>query len=169
MLRQALVSGAIWGIFPKSGDFWGVLPGPAMQLHGEFQHHIDTQGRVAIPARYRDVFKAGVFVTKGFDPCVWVFSPDEWENYSARYAATSPNSRQARILRRRVFGSTFELELDRQGRAVIPQPLRQYAGLKDEVVIVGAGTWLEIWDKEQWDAQLEEIESALNEAEEAIE
>ncbi|MEX2431147.1 MAG: division/cell wall cluster transcriptional repressor MraZ [Dehalococcoidia bacterium] len=134
-----------------------------MQLHGEYQHHIDPQGRVAIPARYRDVFKGGVFLTKGFDSCVWAFSPAEWESYSARYAATNPNSKRDRILRRRVFGSTFELELDRQGRAVIPQPLRQFAGLKDEVVIVGAGTWLELWDRALWEAQLQEIEDALDE------
>ena len=143
-----------------------------MQLHGEYQHHIDPQGRVAIPARYRDVFKASLFLTKGFDDCVWVFSPAEWENYSARYAAGNPNSKRDRLMRRRVFGSTFELELDRQGRAVIPPPLRQYAGLKDEVVIVGAGSMLELWDKEQWEAQLEEIESALanqDEDEEAAE
>ncbi|MEX2599161.1 MAG: division/cell wall cluster transcriptional repressor MraZ [Dehalococcoidia bacterium] len=135
-----------------------------MQLHGEFQHHMDPQGRVAIPARYRDVFKGGVFLTKGLgDSCVWAFSPTEWESYSARYAATSPNSKKDRMLRRRVFGSTFELELDRQGRAVVPPPLRQHAGLKDEVVIVGAGSWLEIWDKEQWDAQLEAIDNAIDE------
>jgi MraZ protein len=134
-----------------------------MQLHGEYQHHMDPQGRVAIPARYRDVFKAGVFLTKGFDQCVSVFSPTEWEAYAARYADTSPNSPRARMMRRRVFGSTFDLELDRQGRAVVPQPLRQYAGLKDEVVIVGAGTWLEIWDKEQWEAQQEAIENAIAE------
>ncbi len=137
-----------------------------MQLHGEYQHHIDPQGRVAIPARYRDVFKAGVFLTKGFDECVWVFSPSEWESYSARYAETNPTSRRARILRRRVFGSTFELELDRQGRVVVPPPLRGHADLKDEVVIVGAGTWLELWDKEKWDAQLGEISSAITDEDE---
>ncbi len=131
-----------------------------MQLHGEYQHRIDPQGRVAIPARYRESFKAGIYLTKGFDPCVWAFSPTDWESYAAPYAAMSPNSRMARSLRRRVFSTTFKLDLDRQGRVVRPQPLRLYAGLQDEVVIVGAGTWLEMWDRGRWEQQLAEMESA---------
>jgi MraZ protein len=131
-----------------------------MQLHGEYQHRIDPQGRVAIPASYRESFKAGIYLMKGFDPCVWAFTPMEWESYSAPYAAMSANSRMARTLRRRVFSTTFKLDLDRQGRAVLPQPLRQYAGLQDEVVIAGAGTWLEMWDKGRWEQQLVEMEAA---------
>jgi MraZ protein len=131
-----------------------------MQLHGEYLHRIDPQGRIAIPARYREAFRGGIYLTKGFDPCVWAFSPAEWETHAAGYAAMSPNSRMGRILRRRVFGSTFDLELDRQGRVLLPQPLRQYAGLQDEVVIVGAGTWLELWDRGAWERQLDEIEAA---------
>jgi MraZ protein len=72
----------------------------------------------------------------------------------------SPNSRVARTLRRRVFGSTFDLEIDRQGRVVLPQPLRQYAGLHEEVVIVGAGTWLELWDRGRWEEMITEIDGA---------
>ncbi|MDA1036135.1 MAG: division/cell wall cluster transcriptional repressor MraZ [Chloroflexi bacterium] len=131
-----------------------------MQFHGEFQHRVDPQGRIAIPARYREAFTGGIYLTRGFDQCVWVFSPEEWGTYSSRYAAMSPNSRVARTLRRRVFGSTFDLELDRQGRVVLPQPLRQFAGLQDEVVIVGAGTWLELWDRSRWDEQVAEIDAA---------
>ena len=131
-----------------------------MQFHGEYPHRIDSQGRIAIPARYRETFKGGIYLTRGFEPCVWAFSPAGWEAYSAGYASMSPNSRLARTLRRRVFGSTFDLELDRQGRVVLPQPLRQYAGLQEEVVIVGAGTWLELWDRAQWAEQLRDIETA---------
>ena len=131
-----------------------------MQFHGEYPHRIDSQGRIAIPARYRETFKGGIYLTRGFEPCVWAFSPAGWEAYSTGYASMSPNSRLARTLRRRVFGSTFDLELDRQGRVVLPQPLRQYAGLQEEVVIVGAGTWLELWDRAQWAEQLSDIETA---------
>lgn len=129
-----------------------------MQLHGEYAHHLDPQGRVAIPARYREVFRAGIYLTRGFDPCVWAFSVPEWESYSAKYAAMSPNSRTARALRRRVFGSTFSLEIDRQGRVLVPPPLRQFAGLSDEVVIIGAGTWLELWDKDRWEQELASLD-----------
>jgi MraZ protein len=130
-----------------------------MQFHGEYPHRIDPQGRIAIPARYREAFRGGIYLTRGFEPCVWAFSPAEWDAYSAGYASMSPNSRIARTLRRRVFGSTFDLEIDRQGRVVLPQPLRQYAGLQEGVVIVGAGTWLELWDSARWAEQLSEMES----------
>lgn len=123
-----------------------------MQFHGEYQHRIDPQSRVAIPARYREEFRAGLYLTRGLgEPCVWAFSPSEWETFSAPIAAMQPGSSRARALRRRVFGSTFDVELDRQGRVVLPQPLRQYAGLQEEVVIVGAGTYLELWDKGRYD------------------
>jgi MraZ protein len=130
-----------------------------MQLHGEYTHRLDAQGRVAIPARYRDAFRGGIFLTRGFDPCVWAFTSAEWEAYSAKYAATSPNSRLNRALRRRVFGSTFELELDRQGRVVVPAPLRSHGALSDELVIVGAGTYLEVWDRGRWEAQAAELDA----------
>jgi MraZ protein len=131
-----------------------------MQFHGEYQHRVDPQGRVAIPARYREEFSGGIYLTRGFDQCIWAFSPDGWESYSSKYAEMSPNSLVARTLRRRVFGSTFDLELDRQGRVVLPQPLRQFAGLQEEVVIVGAGTWLELWDSSRWDEMMVEIDAA---------
>ena len=131
-----------------------------MQFHGEYQHRVDPQGRVAIPARYREEFTRGIYLTRGFDQCIWAFSPTGWDAYSSRYAAMSPSSRVARTLRRRVFGSTFDLELDRQGRVVLPLPLRQFAGLQEEVVIVGAGTWLELWDSSRWGEMMEEIDAA---------
>ncbi len=129
-----------------------------MQLHGEYAYRMDPQGRVALPARYRDLFRAGIYLTRGFDACVWAFSVPEWESYSAKYASMSANSRTARALRRRVFGSTFSLEIDRQGRVLIPSPLRSYAKLEEDVVIVGAGTWLEIWDRAGWEAELSNLD-----------
>lgn len=131
-----------------------------MQLHGEYQHRLDPQGRIALPARYRDAFKAGAYLTQGFDPCVWVFTSDDWDSYSAKYNVMSPNSRAARVLRRRVFGRTFQVEIDRQGRVLVPSTLRQYADLQDEVVIIGAGSWLEMWDRQRWEQELAEIEAA---------
>ena len=131
-----------------------------MQFHGEYQHRLDPQGRIAVPARYRDAFARGIYLTKGFDACIWVFTPSDWDTYSAAYAAMSPNSRLSRMLRRQVFGSTYDAELDRQGRIVIPQTLRAYANLREEVSIVGTGNMLELWDREQWERLIPEIEAA---------
>ncbi|MCH8195673.1 MAG: division/cell wall cluster transcriptional repressor MraZ [Chloroflexi bacterium] len=139
-----------------------------MQFHGEFQHRVDPQGRIAIPARYREAFTGGIYITRGFDQCVWVFSPEEWDTYSSRYAAMSPNSRVARTLRRRVFGSTFDLELDRQGRVVVPAGLRQHAAIAEEVVIIGQDTYLEVWSRDRWREQ-EAQEANLAEIAEGLE
>jgi MraZ protein len=124
-----------------------------MQFHGEYQHRIDTQGRVAVPARFRESFRGGIYLSKGLDPCVWAFSPEAWESWTSTIAATSPNLRHARVLRRMIFGSAFNLDLDRQGRVLIPQPLRRYAHLTEEVVLVGAGNFLELWDRRQWEEE----------------
>jgi MraZ protein len=131
-----------------------------MQFHGEYQHRIDPQGRIAIPARFRYVFRGGIFLTKGLDPCVWAFSPESWGEWSASIAAMSPSRRQARVLRRATFGSAFDLELDRQGRVLLPQPLRRFADLNEEVVFVGTGNYLEIWDRHKWEEELPFVEEA---------
>ena len=122
-----------------------------MQFHGEYQHRIDPQGRVAIPARFREYLKGGIYLSKGLDQCVWAFSVKSWEEWSASIAADPPNRRQSRIMRRMIFGSAFDLTLDRQGRVLIPQALRQYANLTDEIILLGAGNFLELWDRQQWE------------------
>lgn len=124
-----------------------------MQFHGEYLHRVDPQGRVAMPSRFRDVFQKGLVLSKGLDPCVWAFSHSSWEAWSSEVAARSPKFKLSRMMRRRTFGSAFDLDLDRQGRVLIPQPLRIYAGLKEEVVLVGNGDYLELWDKEQWETE----------------
>ena len=122
-----------------------------MQFLGEYQHRIDPQGRVAIPAKFRLAFKGGIYLTKGLDPCVSAFSPEGWEAWSGSIAAMSSNLRRARVLQRMVLGSAFDLELDRQGRVLVPPPLRRYASLSDEVVVVGTGNALELWDQRRWE------------------
>ena len=124
-----------------------------MRFHGEYAHRLDAQGRVAVPARFREAFKGGIFLAKGLDPCVWAFTPTAWDSWSGAIAAMSPNRRHARVLRRMTFGSAFDLELDRQGRVVLPPPLRIYASIHDEVVLVGGGDYLEMWDRQRWEEQ----------------
>ena len=131
-----------------------------MQFHGQYLHRVDPQGRVAVPARFREVFRAGIYLTKGLDPCVWAFSLQSWEAWSGTIAAMSPTRRQARVLRRMVFGGAYDLQLDRQGRVLVPPPLRQYANLTDEVMLIGAGNFLELWDRRRWEEELPHLEEA---------
>jgi len=130
-----------------------------MQFLGEYQYRIDAQGRVAIPARFREAFRHGIYLSKGLDPCVWAFSPESWTDWSGSIVAMPLLERQARVLKELVLGSAYDLELDRQGRVLVPPPLRQYAGLADEVMVVGAGSHLVLWDLGRWeDEELPAIE-----------
>ena len=132
-----------------------------MQFHGEYAHRIDLQGRVAIPARFREIFRSGIYLTKGLDPsCVWAFSHESWEAWSGSIAAMSPTRRDARNLRRMIFGGAYDLQLDRQGRVLVPPPLRQYADLTEEVVLIGAGNFLELWNRDRWEEILPQVEAA---------
>ena len=133
-----------------------------MQFHGEYLHRMDPQGRVAVPARFREVFRAGIYLTKGLDPCVWAFSLQSWEAWSGSIAAMSPTRPQARSLRRMVFGGAYDLQLDRQGRVLMPPPLRQYADLSDEVVVIGAGNFLELWNRQRWEVELPNLAEAAS-------
>ena len=134
-----------------------------MQFLGEHQHRIDAQGRVAIPARYREEFRHGIYLSKGLDPCVWVFSPQGWEEWAGAVGAMPLNQRRARVLRELVLGSAYGLDLDRQGRVLVPPPLRRYADLAEEVVIIGGGSFLGLWDRRRWEEQeLPSIEEAAS-------
>jgi len=140
-----------------------------MQFHGEYLHRMDPQGRVAIPARFRETYKGVVYLTKGLgDPCVWAFSAQSWDAWSGSIAAMSALNRQARVLRRMTFGSAFDLTLDRQGRVLVPPPLRRYANLTDEVILIGAGNFLELWDLHRWEEELPHIEEAASQLADSV-
>ena len=121
---------------------------------GEYEHRVDPQGRVAIPPRFREAFKGGLVLTRGYEQCIVVFTPGAWEQFSGAIATMSINQARGRRLRRMTFGGAFDLEMDRQGRVLIPQLLRRYATIGEEAVLVGTGEYIEIWDKELWRQEL---------------
>lgn len=127
---------------------------------GRYDHRVDPQGRISIPTRFREAFKPGLVLTKGYEPCVVVFTPTGWEEFAQRIASLSMNQARARRLRRMTFGNAFNLELDRQGRVLLPAPLRQYAGIDEEVVIVGNGDYVEMWDAAHWVEEIARVEES---------
>lgn len=131
-----------------------------MSFGGTYYHRVDPQGRVAVPSRFRSAFKGGLAATKGYEPCIAVFTPAGWESFSERISANSYNQVRGRRLRRMAFGGVFYLELDRQGRALLPAPLRLYAGITDEVVIVGANEYMELWNTQRWDQEMVVVEES---------
>ena len=117
---------------------------------GRFDQAIDTKGRMALPARYRDHLADGVVVTRGFDSCLLVYPLAEWAPLAERVSGLSISDPDVRALRRLLFADAADIELDKQGRVLIPAGLRDYAGLDREAVVVGMHTFIEIWSPEQW-------------------
>ena len=117
-------------------------------LIGEYQHTIDPKGRVIVPARFREDLGDSFYVTKGLDGCLFVLSPTEWNRLEEKVSAM-PISK-ARGLQRFLFSGAVEVQPDRQGRVLLPQPLRDYAKLRKDVTFIGASSRAEIWDTESW-------------------
>lgn len=128
-------------------------------LIGEFQHNIDKKGRVFIPAKLRNDLGESFVVSKALDgtPCLFVYSLEEWQRLNDRLKETS--FVKARSLQRFFFGGAVQMEYDAQGRACIPQNLREYAGLAEgeTATIVGASNRIEIWNSEQWREEMDKI------------
>lgn len=129
-----------------------------MAFRGTYEHIIDDRGRVAVPARYRDLFRTGVVLAQGPDGCVEVYTVEDYERVSEFVVSEPPHRRRGRRLRRGFFSRSWDAELDRQGRILIPVPLRQWAGLTGAVVINGRRECLEIWNAERWQAELAAID-----------
>ncbi len=111
---------------------------------------MDPQSRVVVPQKFREALESGAILARGIDGCIEVYPPVEWEQVAARVKRFSPYERNARILRRLTFSGAFNGSVDRQGRMVLPQALRQHAGITDEVVIIGQDTYFEIWSPQKW-------------------
>ena len=130
-------------------------------LLGEHEHTIDDKNRLTLPARFREELGAGVVVTRGLDECLNVFAREEWEHVVSRQLdALDPFSREAREMERYYYSGAVEVEVDRQGRVMIPAPLSTYAKLGREVVVAGVRNRLEVWDREAWRKQRDEFEGS---------
>ncbi len=125
---------------------------------GEFEHVIDDKGRVAVPARFREDLGEGLVLTRGFEHCLQAFPRQVWQALAQRVSALSLGNEEARKLRRILFSNAAEVEVDRQGRILIPQNLREYAGLAEQVVIAGMDTYFELWSGERWREMMETLD-----------
>lgn len=126
---------------------------------GEYEHRIDPQNRVAIPARFKQAFLEGIVLGRAYDNCVVVYTPEEWERAASDIAQQPATSANARKLARLTFSGAYAGNLDRSGRVVIPQQLREYAGLGDNVVIVGTGRFMEIWSIDAWEHERRSLDT----------
>jgi len=120
---------------------------------GEFEYKIDEKGRVPFPPRFRRELKDGVVLTPGAEKCIIAYPVSEWRKLATTLTAGSLTQSKLRRLNRAIFATAFNLRIDGQGRIALPIPLRQYAGIEDEVVIAGANNYLELWNTEEWESE----------------
>jgi MraZ protein len=129
---------------------------------GRFAHSVDNKGRVAVPARFRDRLSGELILTRGNDRCLYLFTQEAFEPLAAKLEALPNGDADARNLRRAVFSAAEPVEIDKQGRIIIPDHLRQYASISGEVSIIGLGSYIEIWDTQSWQTLDNNIEQNVD-------
>ncbi|GAC1377880.1 MAG: division/cell wall cluster transcriptional repressor MraZ [Ktedonobacteraceae bacterium] len=125
---------------------------------GEYEHTIDAKGRMAVPAKFRQQMKEGAVVSKGMGTCLSVYTMQRWEEKSTELASDKASD-ELRDFERRIYPSASEIELDGQGRMIIPAKLRTYANLDNEVTVAGVRDHFEIWDRSTWQAYQERLDA----------
>src|SRR4051812_33159094 len=148
-----------WGVVDETVDnspFLGItFPGREKSpikpmLLGEYKHNLDTKGRMAIPAKFRDKLTAGAIITRGIDNCLFVFANAEWEILAQKLIALPLAQANSRAFVRLMLAGASDVALDTQGRILIPDYLRKYAGLKKETIVAGLYNRIEVWDEAAW-------------------
>ncbi len=134
-----------------------------MSFYGTSQNNIDLKGRVSIPVKYRDALGASFMVTIGFDRCLSVYTWEQWHVLERQLKRLSSTKKEKRDFSRHIFAGATDVELDKQGRILIPANLREYAGLEKEVTIIGVGDRIEIWNRERWEERNRETAAKFDE------
>ncbi len=117
---------------------------------GEFEYRLDEKGRLPIPPKFRPELREGVMLATGVEKCITVYPVSEWKKLAETLTSSPLTPGKLRRLKRALFATAFSLRMDGQGRIALPVSLRLHAEIADDVVIVGANNYLEIWDKLRW-------------------
>lgn len=126
---------------------------------GEYEHTIDSKGRLAIPAKFRTALGDGAVIARGLDNCLTLYPKKEWEKLAEKIAALPTTDPNARSFARFILSGAVDVEADKQGRIILPAYLRQYANLGATVVVAGLYNRVEIWDKSRWSDYSEESQA----------
>lgn len=117
----------------------------------EYNHSIDAKGRMIVPAKFREALGNDFIVTQGLDGCLFVFPNSEWQVFEEKLRGLPVSNKDARKFSRFFLAGAASVEIDNQGRILLPAVLRKFAGLEKEAVVVGVGSRVEIWDKSRWE------------------
>lgn len=135
---------------------------------GEYKHSIDLKKRVAIPAKFRLDFKKGAVITRGLDKCLFVYSQKEWDKIATKLGEMPMGEKSTRSFVRLMLAGATDVQLDSQGRVLIPEYLKEYAGLKKQAIVAGLFNRLEIWDSEEWESYKKSAEENQDEIAEQL-
>jgi len=123
-------------------------------FYGEYEHAIDKKGRLIIPSKYRESFKEydieKLYITRGLDKCLFMFTENEWKSQESKFKSIPFIKSEARKFNRLYFSGAAQIECDKQGRILIPKYLKDYAGIKRDVMIIGISNRIEIWSRDAW-------------------
>lgn len=123
-------------------------------FYGEYEHAIDKKGRVIVPSKFRESFKEydieKLYITRGLDKCLFMFTENEWKSQESKFKSISFTKSEARKFNRIYFAGAIQIECDKQGRILIPKYLKDHAGIKRDIMIIGVSNRIEIWSKEAW-------------------
>ena len=136
---------------------------------GEYQHNLDEKGRLAIPAKFRAQLAKGAVVTKGVDNCLFLYTAGEWEKLATKLAALPISKANTRAFSRQMLAGAMDVQLDKQGRIILPEYLRKFAVIKKKAIIAGLYNRLEIWDQDTWNKYKKGIEKESTDIAEALE
>ncbi len=129
---------------------------------GEYAHNLDDKGRLAIPKKFRADLAKGAVVTRGLDSCLFLYTKKEWQALAGKLATLPFAQANTRAFARLMLAGAMDVEIDKQGRIMIPEYLRVYAGIAKELVIAGLYSRLELWNKEQWETYKKKTEAESN-------
>jgi len=129
---------------------------------GEYSHNLDDKGRIAIPKKFRSVLSKGAVVTRGLDNCLFLYTRSEWQKLAEKLSSLPFAQANTRAFARLMLAGAMDVKLDKQGRIILPEYLRSFAGLKKSITVAGLYNRLELWDEKTWKGYTQKSEASSN-------
>ena len=136
---------------------------------GKYNNSIDSKFRLIVPAKFREGLGGTCVMAKGLDKCLTIYTQEEWEKFINKLDELPTSNPASRKVKRHFCASAADCDIDKQGRMTIPQELREYAGITKDLVTIGSNKVIEVWSRENWDAELNPETGELMDASELAE
>jgi len=135
---------------------------------GEYKYNLDNKNRLALPTKFRKMLKDGVVITKGLDNCLFIYTAKEWNKLANKLANLPFSQAKSRAFSRMMLAGAMDVKLDKQGRIILPDYLKEFAGLNKKTVLAGLYNRLEVWDEKMWNKYQKVSEKDSNDIAEGL-